>query len=74
MIYVKFTYFKDTGKYYSNGEYTFEGIEYFHEAVQAIRQIFEDGMQPGLVDGTNYDCLAEIYTENGPLPHFFFRR
>ena len=47
---VQLTYFKTTGKYYSQGEYETEHeslIEIWHE----VRGMLYQGKRPGLVDG-----------------------
>ena len=59
---VKIKYFKDSGKYYSEGEYTTEK-EYFHETVLELNEMLSKGINPGLMDNS---CLINgffVYAE-----------
>lgn len=70
-MHVEFTYFKQSGKYYSEGEADIEA-EHFFQVVHKIREMLLAGSRPGLLDGTNcFHTLAKIYTEHGPLPYLF---
>jgi len=73
MTEVHLTYFKDSGKYYSEGHYNTDK-EAFYEIVEEIRQMLANGIRPGLVNGFEFHVLAEIFIRNGPLPHLFIRR
>lgn len=72
VTYVKFSYFKKTGKYYSEGEIDLEPCM-FHEALKKIQEMLNEGKRPGLVDGMDFDVLAMVYTDHGPLPYLFVR-
>lgn len=75
---VKFTYFKLTGKYYSEGELDIPYEEgqpvSFYSCLHIIEQMLREGKRPGLVDGHDFHTLVTVYTEYGPLSHFFARR
>lgn len=47
---VQLTYFKDTGKYYSKGEYETEK-EHLHEIWDEVREMIRQGTRPGLIKG-----------------------
>lgn len=47
---VRIQYFKPSGKYYSDGEYTSYQKE-LHDIFREVRTLFEEGIQPGLVAG-----------------------
>jgi len=49
---VQLTYFKDTGKYYSDGEYETE-IESLIEIWHEVRGMISRGELPGLIKGRN---------------------
>jgi len=53
---VKLIYFKDTGKYYSDGSYLSQRIHLW-EIWDEVDQMFKKKKRPGLVDGNN-----EFYT------------
>lgn len=71
---VKFIYFKENGKYYSEGNEDIKG-EGFYDVVRIIHDMLRDGKRPGLVDGSNeFHTLAIVDTSHGELPHLFPRR
>lgn len=49
---VKLTYFKQTGKYYSEGEYVSKKLHLF-EVWGEVKDMLKAGRRPGLVDGKN---------------------
>lgn len=57
---VKLTYFKKSGKYYSEGEYESEVPEYHDwQIYEEVRKFQTDGKLPGLVDGcVEFDILV----------------
>lgn len=77
MTHIKFTYYKDHGKYYSEGELELgkpeDGYMQFHDVLQAVRLMLEQGTRPGLIDGHDFHTLVTIYTQYGPLSHLFAR-
>jgi hypothetical protein len=48
---VELTYFKSTGKYYTEGSYQTAKVE-AHAIYEEIRQLFKAGKRPGLIDCT----------------------
>ncbi len=64
---VKLTYFKDTGKYYSEGEYTSNKLQLF-EIFSEVRQMLASGTRPGLVDGKN-EFYAVVDVPEHPHRH-----
>lgn len=49
---VKLTYFKESGKYYSDGEYDTK-IKNLFDIWDEVRQMLDSGIRPGLCDGAN---------------------
>lgn len=81
VTHIKLTYFKTSGKYYSEGEldlpYAGGATEsrplMFHEALERVVLELNAGRRPGLVDGMDFDVLVEVFTELGPFYHLFVR-
>lgn len=68
MTHVHLTYFKESGKYYSEGEVDLRGHLAFHEAISGIRVLLMNGKWPGLSDGPHsFYTVARVYGEFGPL-------
>jgi len=79
---VELVYFRETGKYYSEGEldlpYKPNGQDdvrpwMFHEVLEHVADLLNRGERPGLVDGMHFDVLVVVYTEFGPLRFMFVR-
>lgn len=74
---VTLQYFKESGKYYSEGEhaipYEDDAPVPFYRCLEIIRGMLERGERPGLVDGYGFNTLVTIYSEYGPLPCLFMR-
>ena len=70
---VKLIYFREVGKYYSEGHIDLPGEVLFHDALKHVADLLNSGQRPGLVDGKHFDVLVEVYTTDGPLPHLFVR-
>jgi hypothetical protein len=77
MTHVKLVYFRDSGKYYSEGEldlpdFAVKGVDrrqlHFHEVLKHVREMLDRGERPGLVEGHDFHVLVTVFTENGPLP------
>lgn len=70
-------YFKDTGKYYSDGEHAIMFVDGkpvpFYECVRIIREMLDAGKRPGLVDGFEFDAVITVYSEFGPLSVLYTR-
>jgi hypothetical protein len=64
---VKLIYFKDSGKYYSEGEYTTE-LVYMHEIFDEVRQLQSNCELPGLVKGAKYHVVLQTVI-NHPHDH-----
>lgn len=74
MMHIKLVYFKETGKYYSEGELNIPRRDLtFHEGLNILQDKLNAGERPGLVDGMDFDVLATVYTEFGPLQYLFVR-
>lgn len=57
---VKLTYFKYSGKYYSNGEYDSDK-EFIYQIIDEVSQKVNLGRLPGLVEGANeFIVLVEV--------------
>lgn len=75
---VKFVYFKENGKYYSEGEHE---IPYeddgkpapFYRCLEIVQAMLDAGKRPGLVDGFGFNTLVTVYTVYGPLMWLFIR-
>lgn len=68
---IKFTYFKPSGKFYSEGEYmTHESVFYYVE--EEIRAMLEEGKRPGLVDGHDgFHVVIDASDHPGGFPVMF---
>ena len=65
---VRLLYFKQTGKYYSDGEY--ETVhDSFHDVVKEIKQMKIDGNLPGLVEGCREFIILLETQEPWGVPH-----
>jgi hypothetical protein len=67
---IKLTYFKSSGKYYSEGEYRTVKT-YFHEIIHEVRTMLATGNNPGLVDNAvNVDKFITLvtYEESDAFP------
>jgi hypothetical protein len=70
---VKLTYFKESGKYYSNGEYETKQ-QMMYDVYEEVRQMQKDGKLPGLVDGggKEFTVLVEIPDHPCGCPQLIF--
>ncbi len=67
---VELTYFKESGKYYSEGEYVSEQEELW-EIWAEIRGMFRQGKRPGLVNGKQkFNTLVSVPDHPHDHPHF----
>jgi hypothetical protein len=58
---VKLVYFKESGKYYSEGAFSVADTELFHETVDRARGLLNTGKLPGLVPGAcEYHVLLQM--------------
>ena len=69
---VKFVYFKESGKYYSEGALDFPYAP-FYDICTKVREMLKRGERPGLIDGHDFDVLCTVYTDVGPLPVLFVK-
>lgn len=68
---VKLTYFKNSGKYYSEGFYKTSKEELF-EIWDEVRSMLSDGIRPGLCDGhSEFHVLVNVLGHKHNLPHLF---
>lgn len=66
MIEVKISYFKESGKFYTNSSIGYPDDKGFYDIVENIRMFARRGTLPGLVEGCKeFDILVQI----GELPH-----
>ena len=56
---VQLTYFKDTGKYYSEGEYETEK-EFLFEIWDEVREMFSRGECPGLIGPSGFHVCVNV--------------
>lgn len=56
---VKLTYFKDTGKYYSDAELEISDTVPFWDVLVDIRVRIAAGHLPGLIDGARFHVLVD---------------
>lgn len=58
---VQLTYFKSTGKYYSEGEYETKK-EHLHDIWDEVRGMIKQGTRPGLIKGTHeFHTLVNVH-------------
>lgn len=66
---VKLTYFKQSGKYYSEGEYDTEK-EYLFKVFEEVKKMAEDGCLPGLMSGrSEFHVLIDVPDHPHNHPH-----
>lgn len=64
---VRLTYFKDTGKFYSEGEYVSEKLALW-EIWDEVKEMLKVGKRPGLVDRVN-DFYVTVDVPEHPHNH-----
>jgi hypothetical protein len=65
---VKLTYFKQNGKYYSDGEYNTNLTEYY-SVINEVRNMKREGNLPGLIEGSNEGIILVTIEEMYNVPH-----
>lgn len=66
---VELTYFKESGKYYSDGEYVSEQ-EQLWKIWEEVAEMFRRGERPGLVDGKQeFNTLVNVPDHPHAHPH-----
>ena len=68
---VKLTYFKPSGKYYSEGEYESKKLNPF-EIYEEVKGMDDVGVRPGLITGISggyYNILIELPDHPLGVPH-----
>lgn len=70
---VKLTYFKESGKYYSEGNYQTEKTDLF-EIFREVRDKVERGRLPGLCDGAKFTTLIAVPGHPHEYPHLIIHR
>jgi hypothetical protein len=74
MYTVKLTYFKQGGKYYSEGEYETQ-LEPLHEIFDEVREIYRRKRLPGLMAGhSDFIVLIEVPDHPHDHPHLIGTR
>ena len=64
---VVLTYFKESGKYYSEGEYLSNEL-HMYEIFAEVREMLDRGTRPGLVDGFDMPYVL-VQVPNHPHEH-----
>jgi hypothetical protein len=67
---VELTYFKQSGKYYSEGELEVDARLYMHHIFDEVRRLLKARTLPGLVEGhSNYIVLVDVpgHVHNHPI-------
>lgn len=64
---VELEYYKDSGKYYSSGDYLTQKLQ-MYEIFDEVRQMLASGKRPGLVDGHN-EFYTIVRVPNHPHDH-----
>ena len=59
MFTAKLTYFKETGKYYSEGEYDSSEDE-LYKIWREVRKMQREGTLPGLTPGSKFHVLVKV--------------
>lgn len=68
---VKLTYFKKSGKYYSEGEYI-TTLEHMHQIFEEVGKRIKSGRLPGLIEGVNdFHVLVEVPNHPYEYPALF---
>jgi hypothetical protein len=67
---VQFSYFKQSGKFYSEGEANIEG-ETLADVLINILSMLKQGTRPGIADGHDLDVHVVVHTEHGEVPAMF---
>lgn len=67
---VKIIYFKESGKYYSEGSYQ-SSARFYHEIISEVGAMMEERKLPGLTDGAVFDCVAIPEKEGFSIPYLF---
>jgi len=71
MYEVELWYFKDSGKFYSEGKYITDK-EYLHEIFEEIKLMLFNGNRPGLVHGSDgFHVLVRVPTHPNNYPKLF---
>lgn len=61
---IKLTYFKRSGKYYTDGSY-YSGKKYMFEIFEEVADMKENLLLPGLSSG-DWDGIIHIYSDTHP--------
>lgn len=69
MTYIKFEYYKKSGKYYSEGDIELDipRDEILDTTVERCKNMLNAGKRPGLIDGMHFNVLLTIYWLWGPV-------
>ncbi len=71
---VKLTYFKQSGKYYSDGEY-WSGKLALYEIWEEVNEMLSSGKRPGLVNGKNeFYVTVDVPEHPHRHPHLIIPR
>lgn len=65
---VKLTYFKDNGKFYTEGSFSVD-FSSFESIVRRVANMHCQGRLPGLVEGAGRDMFVLIQTPDGEGAH-----
>lgn len=68
---IRFTYFKDTGKYYSEGYREAEKL-HLHDMFAEAKQLLDSGVRPGLIDGhSGFHVVVDVPEHPLNFPRLF---
>jgi len=62
---IKFDYYKESGKHYSEGEINMPHVDYGFEVWQKAKAMLIQGIRPGLVDGHEFNTVVTILEGEG---------
>lgn len=70
---VQLTYFKTTGKYYSEGTFTVPADIAFHKIWDKVKELMQERKLPGLIEGASeFIVLCEVPGHKHDHPKLFF--
>lgn len=68
VVYVEFTYFKASGKYYTSSEWSMPRPLSWHDAIDYIKQTMRNGYLPGL-SGGHWEGSVLVQFQESDVPH-----
>jgi hypothetical protein len=69
---IELTYFKESGKYYTQGEFDVPDETHYYDVIDMVKKMIVDEELPGLASGCwEFDVLMEPKGEKCSVPHLF---